>query len=225
MKISNKLKNLGALALVLGLGLTITTSSFASQKNDSVDTITKEIDEIFSIERYIEYVESLDKLNDEEMAKFSKVQREIDKIYDEIDSIQSGKDNLTDDENKLIDEKYNQIYSLQESIVNLENKISPYSEDDYKPTSSSEDLLGDYLKYIDSLNILTDDEMKKYTEVEREIEKLYNSVEKINETENLTDEEEKALEKLYKKAEKLHESIYDIILKIEKAETNPSKSN
>lgn len=221
MKISSKLKKLGALALVLGFSVTVTTSSFAGQKSDSVDTITKEIEEIFSIEKYLEYVEGIGILNDEEMERFADVQRKMDKIYDEIDAIVESSTNLTIEQQKEIDKKSKQIDELNSSIQDLYKKISPDVE--YSGSESFDDLLNDYIEYIDSLGVLSDEEIQKYAEVEREIEKLYKSVEKILIKEDLSKEEENTLEKLYQKVEELHSSVYDIILKIEEAESNLSQ--
>ena len=46
-----KLKKLGIMALALGIGITVTTSSFAAEK---IEDEKVNVDEKFSIERYIE---------------------------------------------------------------------------------------------------------------------------------------------------------------------------
>ena len=60
--------------------------------------------------------------------------------------------------------------------------------------------------------------MQQYEKVEREAYELYKSTKPFYKKDSLTKEEEKEMEKIYNKTEKLYESIYDIMLKIEKSE-------
>ena len=210
-----KLKKLGIMALALGIGLTVTTSSFAQEK---VEDEKVNVDEIFSIERYIEYVKSLGVLTEDEMQKFVDSERQKDKLFDEIQEIEE-KGNLTEEQKQEIENKNKEIDKIIQETEKLNNKITDLTVgEDEISEEDEEKLLQQHLEEIKSLGILTESEMQQYEKVEREAYELYKSTKPFYEKDSLTKEEEKEMEKIYNKTEKLYESIYDIMLKIEKSE-------
>lgn len=210
-----KLKKLGIMALALGIGLTVTTSSFAAEK---IEDEKVNVDEIFSVERYIEYVKSLGVLTEDEMQKFADSERQKDKLFDEIQEIEE-KGNLTDEQKQEIENKNKEIDKIIQETEILNNKITDLTVgEDEISEEDEEKLLQQHLEEIKSLGILTESEMQQYEKVEREAYELYKSTKPFYEKDSLTKEEEKEMEKIYNKTEKLYESIYDIMLKIEKSE-------
>ena len=210
-----KLKKLGIMALALGIGLTVTTSSFAQEK---VEDEKVNVDEIFSIERYIEYVKSLGVLTEDEMQKFADSERQKDKLFDEIQEIEE-KGNLTEEQKQEIQNKNKEIDKIIQETEKLNNKITDLTVgEDEISEEDEEKLLQQHLEEIKSLGILTESEMQQYEKVEREAYELYKSTKPFYKKDSLTKEEEKEMEKIYNKTEKLYESIYDIMLKIEKSE-------
>ncbi len=210
-----KLKKLGIMALALGIGLTVTTSSFAQEK---VEDEKVNVDEIFSIERYIEYVKSLGVLTEDEMQKFADSERQKDKLFDEIQEIEE-KGNLTEEQKQEIENKNKEIDKIIQETEKLNNKITDLTVgEDEISEEDEEKLLQQHLEEIKSLGILTESEMQQYEKVEREAYELYKSTKPFYKKDSLTKEEEKEMEKIYNKTEKLYESIYDIMLKIEKSE-------
>lgn len=210
-----KLKKLGIMALALGIGLTVTTSSFAQEK---VEDEKVNVDEIFSIERYIEYVKSLGVLTEDEMQKFADSERQKDKLFDEIQEIEE-KGNLTEEQKQEIENKNKEIDKIIQETEKLNNKITDLTVgEDEISEEDEEKLLQQHLEEIKSLGILTESEMQQYEKVEREAYELYKSTKPFYKKDSLTREEEKEMEKIYNKTEKLYESIYDIMLKIEKSE-------
>lgn len=210
-----KLKKLGIVALALGIGITVTTSSFAAEK---IEDEKVNVDEIFSIERYIEYVKSLGVLTEDEMQKFADSERQKDKLFDEIQEIEE-KGNLTEEQKQEIENKNKEIDKIIQETEILNNKITDLTVgEDEISEEDEEKLLQQHLEEIKSLGILTESEMQQYEKVEREAYELYKSTKPFYEKDSLTKEEEKEMEKIYNKTEKLYESIYDIMLKIEKSE-------
>lgn len=210
-----KLKKLGIMALALGIGITVTTSSFAAEK---IEDEKVNVDEIFSIERYIEYVKSLGVLTEDEMQKFADSERQKDKLFDEIQEIEE-KGNLTEEQKQEIENKNKEIDKIIQETEKLNNKITDLTVgEDEISEEDEEKLLQQHLEEIKSLGILTESEMQQYEKVEREAYELYKSTKPFYEKDSLTKEEEKEMEKIYNKTEKLYESIYDIMLKIEKSE-------
>ncbi len=210
-----KLKKLGIMALALGIGLTVTTSSFAAEK---IEDEKVNVDEIFSVERYIEYVKSLGVLTEDEMQKFADSERQKDKLFDEIQEIEE-KGNLTEEQKQEIENKNKEIDKIIQETEILNNKITDLTVgEDEISEEDEEKLLQQHLEEIKSLGILTESEMQQYEKVEREAYELYKSTKPFYEKDSLTKEEEKEMEKIYNKTEKLYESIYDIMLKIEKSE-------
>ncbi len=210
-----KLKKLGIMALALGIGITVTTSSFAAEK---IEDEKVNVDEIFSIERYIEYVKSLGVLTEDEMQKFADSERQKDKLFDEIQEIEE-KGNLTEEQKQEIENKNKEIDKIIQETEILNNKITDLTVgEDEISEEDEEKLLQQHLEEIKSLGILTESEMQQYEKVEREAYELYKSTKPFYEKDSLTKEEEKEMEKIYNKTEKLYESIYDIMLKIEKSE-------
>lgn len=210
-----KLKKLGIVALALGIGITVTTSSFAAEKTEDEKV---NVDEIFSIERYIEYVKSLGVLTEDEMQKFADSERQKDKLFDEIQEIEE-KGNLTEEQKQEIENKNKEIDKIIQETEILNNKITDLTVgEDEISEEDEEKLLQQHLEEIKSLGILTESEMQQYEKVEREAYELYKSTKPFYEKDSLTKEEEKEMEKIYNKTEKLYESIYDIMLKIEKSE-------
>ena len=209
-----KLKKLGIMALALGIGITVTTSSFAAEK---IEDEKVNVDEIFSIERYIEYVKSLGVLTEDEMQKFADSERQKDKLFDEIQEIEE-KGNLTEEQKQEIENKNKEIDKIIQETEILNNKITDLTVgEDEISEEDEEKLLQQHLEEIKSLGILTESEMQQYEKVEREAYELYKSTKPFYEKDSLTKEEEKEMEKIYNKTEKLYESIYDIMLKIEKS--------
>lgn len=210
-----KLKKLGIMALALGIGITVTTSSFAAEK---IEDEKVNVDEIFSIERYIEYVKSLGVLTEDEMQKFADSERQKDKLFDEIQEIEE-KGNLTEEQKQEIENKNKEIDKIIQETEKLNNKITDLTVgEDEISEEDEEKLLQQHLEEIKSLGILTESEMQQYEKVEREAYELYKSTKPFYKKDSLTKEEEKEMEKIYNKTEKLYESIYDIMLKIEKSE-------
>lgn len=210
-----KLKKLGIMALALGIGLTVTTSSFAAEK---IEDEKVNVDEIFSVERYIEYVKSLGVLTEDEMQKFADSERQKDKLFDEIQEIEE-KGNLTEEQKQEIENKNKEIDKIIQETEKLNNKITDLTVgEDEISEEDEEKLLQQHLEEIKSLGILTESEMQQYEKVEREAYELYKSTKPFYKKDSLTKEEEKEMEKIYDKTEKLYESIYDIMLKIEKSE-------
>lgn len=210
-----KLKKLGIMALALGIGITVTTSSFAAEK---IEDEKVNVDEIFSIERYIEYVKSLGVLTEDEMQKFADSERQKDKLFDEIQEIEE-KGNLTEEQKQEIENKNKEIDKIIQETEILNNKITDLTVgEDEISEEDEEKLLQQHLEEIKSLGILTESEMQQYEKVEREAYELYKSTKPFYKKDSLTKEEEKEMEKIYNKTEKLYESIYDIMLKIEKSE-------
>ncbi len=210
-----RLKKLGIVALALGIGITVTTSSFAAEKTEDEKV---NVDEIFSIERYIEYVKSLGVLTEDEMQKFADSERQKDKLFDEIQEIEE-KGNLTEEQKQEIENKNKEIDKIIQETEILNNKITDLTVgEDEISEEDEEKLLQQHLEEIKSLGILTESEMQQYEKVEREAYELYKSTKPFYEKDSLTKEEEKEMEKIYNKTEKLYESIYDIMLKIEKSE-------
>ena len=112
-----KLKKLGIMALALGIGITVTTSSFAAEK---IEDEKVNVDEIFSIERYIEYVKSLGVLTEDEMQKFADSERQKDKLFDEIQEIEE-KGNLTEEQKQEIVNKNKEIDKIIQETETLNN--------------------------------------------------------------------------------------------------------
>lgn len=196
--------------LALGLLVTITsTTSFANTNENKLTT--EEINEMFSVEKYIEYVKSLNILNDEEMKKFEETKIKINSLYDEIEEIESN-ESLTNEQINLIAQKTKEIDVLEESITSLNEKIKP-------DVTEEEVTLEEYLDYIKSLNILTDEEFSKYSKAEYEIEKLYETIDSIYEKERFLENQDEKLNKIYEEVDKLEKSIHDITLKIEKVDS------
>lgn len=196
--------------LALGLLVTITsTTSFANTNENKLTT--EEVNEMFSVEKYIEYVKSLNILNDEEMKKFEETKIKINSLYDEIEEIESN-ESLTDEQINLIAQKTKEIDVLEESITSLNEKIKP-------DVTEEEVTLEEYLDYIKSLNILTDEEFSKYSKAEYEIEKLYETIDSIYEKERFLENQDEKLNKIYEEVDKLEKSIHDITLKIEKVDS------
>lgn len=196
--------------LALGLLVAVTsTTSFANTNENKLTT--EEINEMFSVEKYIEYVKSLNILNDEEMKKFEETKIKIDSLYDEIEEIESN-ESLTDEQINLIAQKTKEIDILEESITSLNEKIKP-------DVTEEEVTLEEYLDYIKSLDILTDEEFSKYSKAEYEIEKLYETIDSIYEKERFLENQDEKLNKIYEEVDKLEKSIHDITLKIEKVDS------
>ena len=152
------------------------------------------------------------------MQKFADSERQKDKLFDEIQEIEE-KGNLTEEQKQEIENKNKEIDKIIQETEILNNKITDLTVgEDEISEEDEEKLLQQHLEEIKSLGILTESEMQQYEKVEREAYELYKSTKPFYEKDSLTKEEEKEMEKIYNKTEKLYESIYDIMLKIEKSE-------
>ena len=173
------------------------------------------------LEQIIKDVEILNEQNNNESLKMEKFQSEkasikqrIDEIIQEIEE----KGNLTEEQKQEIENKNKEIDKIIQETEKLNNKITDLTVgEDEISEEDEEKLLQQHLEEIKSLGILTESEMQQYEKVEREAYELYKSTKPFYKKDSLTKEEEKEMEKIYNKTEKLYESIYDIMLKIEKS--------
>ena len=178
-----KLKSVGVIALVLGVlvigQVFINTQSNISKENLQ-NKLCKKVDEMFSVDKYIERVKSLNILSDEEMKQFAYVERKIVELSDEI--------NVLNDK-EAIKQKEKELEELQKSIAYLYEKISDSVGGEFEVSMSGE-LIAEHLKYVARLGVLSEEEFDRYANVkvkieesslsEKEVEKLYESINDIS---------------------------------------------
>ncbi|MEI7028366.1 hypothetical protein [Paenibacillus sp. y28] len=168
-----------------------------------------------SEQAFIEYVKSLNVLNQQELDKLVHVSEESGKLYASLDSL-LGKEKLTAGEQAELEAVQEKVNKLQESAAELYTKINAAEAKGgielILPTADSEQA---FIEYVKSLNVLNQQELDKLAEVSAKTTKLYASIADLLSKSTLTATEQAQLDQVLDQITRLQEGLDQTYKKID----------